>query len=382
MTTAAYSTTADSQPAQRKGDALNELDDRRIATIKPLISPQLLMEDYALTDAAAATVSKARSEAEKIIKGQSDKLLCVVGPCSIHDIEAAHEYSRLLKAYADQAQDDLCIIMRVYFEKPRTTVGWKGKINDPDMTGTFAINKGLKIARGLLLDLNASGVPTGCEFLDTLTPQYVGDLVSWGAIGARTTESQVHRELASGLSVPVGFKNGTDGNVGIALDAIRAASVGHHFLSVTKQGLSAIVATTGNDSCHVILRGGSDGPNYSADHVRKFRIQTDKAKINPRMMIDCSHGNSKKDHRNQPLVAQSVADQLASVGPESTADDIMGVMIESNLKEGRQNLPAEGPSGLEYGVSITDACIDWEQTIKVLDVLREGVRARRNNKKQ
>ncbi|TPX69938.1 hypothetical protein SpCBS45565_g02101 [Spizellomyces sp. 'palustris'] len=379
--TAAISTRP--QSPKRKGDALNELDDRRIADIKPLIPPQLLVEDFPMSDAAATTVGGARSEAERIIKGQSDKLLCVVGPCSIHDVKAAHEYAQLLKAYASNAKEDLCIIMRVYFEKPRTTVGWKGKINDPDMTGTFAINKGLKIARGLLLDLNEAGIPTGCEFLDTLTPQYIGDLVAWGAIGARTTESQVHRELASGLSVPVGFKNGTDGNVGVAIDAIRAASVGHHFLSVTKQGLSAIVATTGNDSCHVILRGGHDGPNYSAGHVRKYSEQIKKAGLQPLLMVDCSHGNSRKDHRRQILVADDIAQQLsAASSPDATADNIMGVMIESNLKEGRQNLPADGPAKLEYGVSITDACISWEQTVKVLDTLREGVRARRQNRRQ
>ncbi|KAJ3153781.1 hypothetical protein HDU86_005114 [Geranomyces michiganensis] len=367
---------------KRCARALNELDDRRIADVKPLIPPQLLMEDYPVTEAAIHTVAKARQEAEACIKGVSDKLLCVVGPCSIHDVKAAKEYATLLKAYADTASDDLCIIMRVYFEKPRTTVGWKGLINDPTMTGDFAINKGLKIARGLLLDLNEAGVPTGCEFLDTLTPQYIGDLVAWGAIGARTTESQVHRELASGLSVPVGFKNGTDGNVGIALDAIRAASVGHHFLSVTKQGLSAIVSTTGNDSCHVILRGGHDGPNFSPEHVRRYRSQIVKAGLQAKLMVDCSHGNSSKDHNKQRLVAQSVAEQLATPinKEDSTADNLMGVMIESHLKAGRQNLPAEGPKGLEYGQSITDACISWEQTKEVLDVLRDGVRKRRANR--
>ncbi|KAI9003264.1 3-deoxy-7-phosphoheptulonate synthase [Gaertneriomyces semiglobifer] len=360
--------------------ALNELDDRRIAEIKPLISPQLLMEDYPMSDVAAATVAGARESAEQIINGTDDRLLCIVGPCSIHDENAAKEYAKLLKAYAETAKEDLCIIMRVYFEKPRTTVGWKGKINDPDLNGTFNINKGLKIARGLLLDLNESGVPTGSEFLDMITPQYVGDLVAWGAIGARTTESQVHRELASGLSVPVGFKNGTDGNVSIAIDAMRSASAGHHFLSVTKQGLSAIVRTTGNDSCHIILRGGHDGPNYSAEHIRNYVAQINKAGVRSNLMIDCSHGNSKKDHNRQGLVAEDVSKQLASTAPDSTADHIMGVMIESNLSEGRQNMPKEGPAALKYGVSITDACISWEQTVKVLDTLREGVKARRANR--
>ncbi|KAI8818602.1 3-deoxy-7-phosphoheptulonate synthase [Fimicolochytrium jonesii] len=367
---------------RRDSHALNDLDDRRIADIKPLIPPQLLFEDFPLSDSAAITVARGRMEAEECVKGESDKLLCVVGPCSIHDVKAAKEYGQLLKAYADTARDDLVIIMRVYFEKPRTTVGWKGLINDPTMTGDFAINKGLKLARGLLLHLNEIGIPTGSEFLDTLTPQYVGDLAAWGAIGARTTESQVHRELASGLSVPVGFKNGTDGNVSIALDAIRAASSGHHFLSVTKQGLSAIVATTGNDSCHVILRGGNDGPNYSADHIRKFRAQVEKAGLQPRFMIDCSHGNSQKDHKRQGEVARSVAEQLSSTGPDSTADNIIGVMIESHLKEGRQNIPADGPAKLEYGVSVTDACIAWDQTVQVLNTLRDGVQKRRRNRKE
>ncbi|TPX36147.1 hypothetical protein SmJEL517_g01413 [Synchytrium microbalum] len=360
-------------------DRINELDDRRIVDVKPLIPPQLLMEDYPLSSAAIDTVRKGREDAENIIKGVDDRLLVIVGPCSIHDVKAAKEYSKLLLDYAAKSAEDLHIIMRVYFEKPRTTVGWKGLINDPNLDDTYSINKGLKIARGLLLELNESGMPTGCEFLDTLTPQYIGDLVSWGAIGARTTESQVHRELASGLSVPVGFKNGTDGNIGIAIDAIRAASVGHHFLSVTKQGVSAIVATDGNDSCHVILRGGNGGPNYSAEHVRATTAQLEKAAIRPAVMIDCSHGNSSKMHKNQIVCAKDISDQLASRGDESTANAIFGVMIESHLKEGRQNLTKDGPSALTYGQSITDACIHWEDTVKVLDNLREGIQARRKN---
>jgi len=248
--------------------ALNELDDKRIKQIKPLIPPQILMEDSPLTLQASQTVKNGRTSAEKIIKGQDDRLLVIVGPCSVHDVKAAIEYATKLKAYSDEANKELFIIMRVYFEKPRTTVGWKGLINDPDLNNSFQINKGLRAARKLLMDLNELGVPCGCEFLDTITPQYIADLVSWGAIGARTTESQVHRELASGLSVPVGFKNGTDGNMSIAIDAIKAAASGHHFLSVTKQGLSAIVETNGNDCCHVILRGGLKGPNYSAENVQ------------------------------------------------------------------------------------------------------------------
>ncbi|KAI8066928.1 3-deoxy-7-phosphoheptulonate synthase [Gilbertella persicaria] len=356
-------------------EALNELDDKRIKGIKPLIPPQILMEDIPLTLKAAQTILEGRRAAENVIKGSDDRLLVVVGPCSIHDVKAAKEYANLLIEYSEKAKEDLLIIMRVYFEKPRTTVGWKGLINDPLMNNSYEINKGLRIARQLLLDLNEMGIPTGCEFLDTISPQYTGDLVSWGAIGARTTESQIHRELASGLSCPVGFKNGTDGSNGVAYDAIRAASNGHHFLSVTKQGLSAIVQTEGNDACHVILRGGKSGTNYDAESIKKTAEELQKVKLAPVVMVDCSHGNSSKDHKRQPLVAQSISEQLAQ--PKVTGDNIVGVMIESNLVEGRQDIPSEGPHRLKYGQSITDACIDWEDTVKVLDNLREGVRARR-----
>ncbi|CAI2177808.1 689_t:CDS:10 [Funneliformis geosporum] len=357
-------------------DALNELDDKRIKQIKPLIPPQILMEDSPLTLQAAQSVIIGRANAEKIIKGQDDRMLVIVGPCSVHDVKAAIEYAGRLKSYASEANDELFIIMRVYFEKPRTTVGWKGLINDPHLNNSFQINKGLRIARNLLLEINQMGVPCGCEFLDTITPQYLADLVSWGAIGARTTESQVHRELASGLSVPVGFKNGTDGNIGIAVDAIKAAGSGHHFLSVTKQGLSAIVATDGNDCCHVILRGGAKGPNYSAENVQEVAQKLEAAKLPARIMIDCSHGNSQKLFSKQVEVAKDIAEQLKS---SPTGQHILGVMIESHLKEGRQNLPVEGPFNLAYGQSITDGCISWETTIQVLDTLREGVRARRMN---
>lgn len=263
--------------------------------------------------------------------------------------------------------------MRVYFEKPRTTVGWKGLINDPKLDGTFQINQGLKVARGLLLQLNENGIPTGCEFLDTLTPQYIGDLVSWGAIGARTTESQVHRELASGLSAAIGFKNGTDGSISIAVDAIRAASAGHHFLSVTKQGISAIVSTAGNDSCHIILRGGNSGPNYYSKDVQSVADQLSKAKLTPSVMIDCSHGNSSKQFKKQIDVAKDISTQLAG----ETGKFINGVMIESHLVEGRQNIPDSGPANLVYGQSVTDGCINWDDTVLCLDILREGVQARR-----
>jgi len=358
--------------------AINELDDKRIKAIKPLIPPQILMEDLPLSLSAAETIAKARKEAEAVIAGTDDRMLVVVGPCSIHDPKAAIEYANKLKEYASSASEDLSIIMRVYFEKPRTTVGWKGLINDPFLDGSFQINKGLRTARTLLLNLNEMGVPAGCEFLDTISPQYVGDLVSWGAIGARTTESQVHRELASGLSVPVGFKNGTDGNVSVAIDAIKASSIGHHFLSVTKQGLSAIVHTQGNPSCHVILRGGGAGPNFSEEHVTKVVEKLTAAKLPPKVMIDCSHGNSSKVFANQLLVSADISKQLAGT---NTSSNIVGVMIESHLKEGRQDLPDSGPAGLTYGQSITDACISWDHTVQLLDNLREGVRARRANRK-
>ncbi|KAI9355195.1 3-deoxy-7-phosphoheptulonate synthase [Pilaira anomala] len=356
-------------------EALNELDDKRIKSIKPLIPPQILMEDIPLTLRAAETIIEGRKAAENVIKGADDRLLVVVGPCSIHDVKAAKEYAKLLIEYTTLAKEDLLIVMRVYFEKPRTTVGWKGLINDPFMNNSYEINKGLRIGRQLLLDLNEMGIPTGCEFLDTISPQYTGDLVSWGAIGARTTESQIHRELASGLSCPVGFKNGTDGTNTVAYDAIRAASNGHHFLSVTKQGLSAIVQTEGNDACHVILRGGKNGTNFDAEAIKKTAQELQKVKLAPHVMVDCSHGNSSKDHKRQPVVAQSIADQLAE--PTVTGDNIVGVMIESNLVEGRQDIPSEGPHRLTYGQSITDACINWEDTVKTLEILREGVRARR-----
>ncbi|KAG6836687.1 hypothetical protein H0H93_004977 [Arthromyces matolae] len=294
----------------------------------------------------------------------------------VHNVSAALEYAKLLKAYADSAKDDLFIVMRVYFEKPRTTVGWKGLINDPDMNGSFQINKGLRIARSLLLDVAKLGLPAGCEFLDTITPQYTADLVSWGAIGARTTESQVHRELTSALSMPTGFKNGTDGSIGIAVDACRAARSGHVFLSVGKEGLSSIVETEGNPDVHVILRGGASGPNFAAEHVRDASAKLAKQNLPQKLMIDCSHGNSLKQHQKQVEVADNIAKQLES---EDTASYIMGVMLESNLVEGRQDIPPAGPSGLKYGQSVTDACISWETTVPVLDRLREGVRARRAN---
>jgi len=351
---------------------INENDDLRIKEIKPLIPPQILMEDIPLTPKATKTISETRQAASRIVTGADDRLLVICGPCSIHDTKAALEYAEKLREQAERLKGDLLVIMRVYFEKPRTTVGWKGLINDPDLDGSFQINKGLRIARKLLVDLNDLGVPCAVEYLDTISPQFIGDLVSWGAIGARTTESQIHRELTSGLSVPVGFKNGTDGGIQIAVDAIKAAQQSHHFLSVTKQGLAAIVCTGGNDSCHVILRGGSSGPNYSKENVQSVLEKLKSAGLRDALMVDCSHGNSSKNHKNQPLVAEDLSKQI-----EEGQKGIFGVMIESHLVEGKQNIPEEGPQYLRYGQSITDACISWKDTVPVLERLAEAVRKRR-----
>ncbi|MCB1244575.1 MAG: 3-deoxy-7-phosphoheptulonate synthase [Verrucomicrobiales bacterium] len=345
-------------------------DDLRITSIHQLIAPVILIESLPVSDGAADVVANARRDAEAILHGQDDRLLVVVGPCSIHDPAAALEYGAKLKAEADRLREDLHIIMRVYFEKPRTTVGWKGLINDPGMNETYDINQGLRIARKLLLDLANLGIPAGTEFLDTISPQYVTDLVSWGAIGARTTESQIHRELASGLSVPVGFKNGTGGSIQIAIDAIKAARQPHHFLSVTKSGDTAIVATKGNDCCHLILRGSTQGPNFSPDDISAVKSRLLSSGLEPYLMVDCSHGNSQKDHRNQPLVAKALGQQVA--GGETA---ICSVMIESHLQEGNQAL--KDPASLEYGKSITDACVDWNTTVDMLDDLAKSVRARR-----
>jgi len=355
-------------------DALFRLENSRVKSTRPLIPPQILQEDLPLTLLAAHTVLQGRLEVENILKGDDDRLLVVVGPCSVHNVEAALEYAKLLKAYADTAKDDLLIVMRVYFEKPRTTVGWKGLINDPDLNGSFQINKGLRIARTLLLEIAKLGLPAGCEFLDTITPQYTADLVSWGAIGARTTESQVHRELTSALSMPTGFKNSTDGSVGIAIDACRAARTGHVFLSVGKEGLSSIIETEGNPYVHIIMRGGSSGPNYTSEFVRDAGAKLKKSGVTQKIMIDCSHGNSSKQHEKQKEVADDIARQLEE---EDSTQLIMGVMIESNLVEGRQDIPGTGLASMRYGQSVTDACISWETTVPVLERLRAGVRGRR-----
>ncbi|CAN8098226.1 unnamed protein product [Discula destructiva] len=353
-------------------------DDTRVEGQDPLIQPALLIQDIPVTEESLHAVVKGRRDAADIVMGQNDRLLVVVGPCSIHDPATALEYADRLKALSDKLSDDLCIIMRAYLEKPRTTVGWKGLINDPDMDESYKINKGLAVSRKMFSDLTARGMPIASEMLDTISPQFLADFISVGAIGARTTESQLHRELASGLSFPVGFKNGTDGNLGVAIDAIGAAAAKHHFMGVTKQGLAAITRTKGNEHGFVILRGGTRGPNYEKKYIVEAKEVLAKKGQKMAIMIDCSHGNSNKDHRNQPKVAKVIGDQLRE-GEQA----IIGVMIESNIHEGNQKVPPEGPSGLKRGVSITDACIDWDNTVTVLEDLASAVRERRvKNKNQ
>ena len=344
-------------------------DDLRIQEIKELVPPAHLLREFPASERASKTVFNARLAIHEILAGKDDRLLVVVGPCSIHDPAAAHEYASRLVEQREGLKSALEIVMRVYFEKPRTSVGWKGLINDPDLDGSFQINKGLRTARELLLDINDLGLPAGTEFLDMITPQYFADLISWGAIGARTTESQVHRELASGLSCAVGFKNGTDGNVRIACDAINAASRSHHFLSVTKGGHSAIVATGGNEDCHVILRGGTS-PNYDRTSIDAACAIASAAAVDCRLMVDASHGNSSKDFRLQSEVVADVSRQIAA-GERR----IFGMMIESNLKEGRQAL-GNGRE-LTYGQSVTDPCLGWDDTIVLLDCLANAVGQRR-----
>ena len=338
----------------------------------PLIQPALLQSEIPASTKTARTVLSGRKAAVEIIKQRDDRLLVICGPCSIHDPETAVEYAQRLKHISDRLSDDLCIIMRAYLEKPRTTVGWKGLINDPDIDESFHINKGLKVSRKLYCDLTNEGMPIASEMLDTISPQFLSDLISVGAIGARTTESQLHRELASGLSFPIGFKNGTDGSLGVAVDAIGSAAAKHHFMGVTKQGLAAITRTSGNEHGFVILRGGTKGTNYDRESVKSARESLRKKGQAEIMLIDCSHGNSQKDHKNQPKVANTIAEQLRE-GEES----IIGVMIESNINEGSQKVPTEGPAALKKGVSITDACINWETTIEVLEDLASAVRKRR-----
>jgi 3-deoxy-7-phosphoheptulonate synthase len=344
-------------------------DDLRIKEIKELVPPAHVLRDFPINEKAARVVSEAREQVHRVLHGADDRLVVIAGPCSIHDTKAAREYASRLLEVRRAFAEDLLVIMRVYFEKPRTTVGWKGLINDPRLDGSFSINEGLRIARGLLLELNEMGVPAGCEFLDMITPQYIADLVSWGAIGARTTESQIHRELASGLSCPVGFKNGTDGNIRIAVDAIRAAQAPHHFLSVTKAGHTAIVSTAGNEDCHIILRGGKQ-PNYDAASVDSAAKGLAEAGLAARLMVDFSHANSSKKFEKQADVGRDVARQIAAGD-----DRIFGIMVESHLVAGRQDLmPGKE---LVYGQSITDGCLGWEESRALFEVLAQGVRERR-----
>ena len=349
---------------------ITRIDDTRIGAVRPLISPALLLDELPCPPGVQTLVEQSRVEIADILHERDDRLVVVVGPCSIHDHDQAMEYAHKLKAAADSLRDDLMIVMRVYFEKPRTTVGWKGYINDPRLDGSFRINEGLRRARELLLEISGLGLPTGTEFLDLLSPQYIADLIAWGAIGARTTESQSHRQLASGLSCPIGFKNGTDGGVQIAADAIVAAAASHAFMGMTKMGMAAIFETRGNDDAHVILRGGKKGPNYDAAGVEEACAALRKLGLREEVMVDCSHANSNKSHERQIEVAQDLANQL-------TAGDrrIVGVMIESHLEAGRQDLKPGVP--LARGVSITDACIGWGQTEPVLHMLAQAVRARR-----
>jgi 3-deoxy-7-phosphoheptulonate synthase len=347
-----------------------QTDDLRIQELRPLIPPAILMEELPLGENASEVVAGGRAQLQRALRGEDDRLIVVVGPCSIHDPEAALDYGRRLAGAAEAHASDLLVVMRVYFEKPRTTVGWKGLINDPHIDESFVINEGLRRARRFLLDVAELGLPAGSEFLDPITPQFIADLVSWGAIGARTTESQVHRELASGLSMPVGFKNATDGNVQVAIDAIGAARGAHHFLSVTKQGVAAIVSTSGNDDGHAILRGGTSGPNFDAASVASLKAGLAKAGLPERVMIDASHANSGKDHERQPDVIREVAKQVAG-GDRG----IIGVMLESFLEDGRQNW--QKGAEMVYGQSITDACMSWGRTEPLFELMSEAVCARR-----
>lgn len=348
----------------------NSTDNLRIQEIRPLLPPAILIEEIPLDETGAATITAARQKASDIIQGRDDRLLVIVGPCSIHDKAAALDYAQRLLPITTKLAKELCIIMRVYFEKPRTTIGWKGLINDPSLDGRFQINQGLRTARKLLTELAAMGMPAGTEFLDSIIPQFISDTIAWGAIGARTTESQVHRELASGLSMPVGFKNGTDGNIQIAVDAILAAHHAHHFLSVTKQGLAAIVTTYGNDDCHLILRGSNKSPNYDFESIAAAESILKAKGCMQRIMVDCSHGNSSKDFTKQKLVANSLCEQL-----RQGSTILGGVMIESHLVAGNQALKAGKP--LVYGQSITDACIGFEETVEILHHFAQAIQARR-----
>jgi 3-deoxy-7-phosphoheptulonate synthase len=365
--------TASAEGWYAHSERTSQTDDQRIEDVTPLPPPEHLIRFFPIAGTPVETlIGNTRAAIRRIMQKKDDRLLVIMGPCSIHDPVAAAEYARRLLVQRDKYKDTLEIVMRVYFEKPRTTVGWKGLINDPYLDESYRIDEGLRIARQLLLEINRSGMPAGSEFLDVISPQYIGDLISWGAIGARTTESQVHRELASGLSAPIGFKNGTDGNIRIAIDAIQAAARPHHFLSVHKNGQVAIVETRGNKDCHVILRGGK-APNYDATHVAAACKEIEAAKLDCTLMVDCSHANSSKQHERQVDVARDVAAQM-----RAGSRCIFGVMVESHLQAGAQKFSAgkDDPAKLEYGKSITDACIGWEHSLEVLDVLSEAVKAR------
>ena len=346
-------------------------DDIRIEEIRQLLPPSLLLSELPILEPSAQLINSTRSDIDSVLNGLSDKLLVVVGPCSIHDRKAAIEYAEHVKKWISTYSNDLLIVMRVYFEKPRTTVGWKGLINDPSLDNSFDINNGLKIARSLLSEINEMGVPAGTEFLDAISPQYYADLISWGAIGARTTESQIHRELASGLSMPIGFKNGTGGSIKIAVDGIKAASQPHHFLSVTKQGVSGIVKTRGNKSCHIILRGSSNGPNCDSDSVNETSKLLKDNDLPGQLMVDCSHGNSLKDYKKQVLVAEDLSEQISN-----GSKDVASVMIESNLVEGNQKI-SPNLSDLVYGQSVTDSCVGLDDTEKILSMFADAVQKRR-----
>ena len=359
-------------------DKTSQTDDERIKDITVLPPPEHLIRFFPIRGTAVENlITETRRSIHNILDGSDDRLLVVIGPCSIHDPVAALEYARRLKDARLKHRDTLEIVMRVYFEKPRTTVGWKGLINDPYLDGSFRIDEGLRIARQLLIEINRLGLPAGSEFLDVISPQYIGDLISWGAIGARTTESQVHRELASGLSAPIGFKNGTDGNIRIATDAIQAAARGHHFLSVHKNGQVAIVQTTGNKDCHVILRGGK-APNYDAESVAAAGRDLSAAGLSPRLMVDCSHANSSKQHEKQLDVTRDIAAQISG-----GSSSVFGLMIESHLQPGAQKFTPgkEQLDELEYGKSITDACLGWPDSLQALEILADAVKARRDQRK-
>ncbi|MCC6144920.1 MAG: 3-deoxy-7-phosphoheptulonate synthase [Candidatus Hydrogenedentes bacterium] len=339
---------------------MQRIENTHIRRLTPLVSPRTLKAEYPASEAAAETVVKGRGAVERILAGEDHRLLVVVGPCSVHDVESVREYAQRLKDLSTQVEDQFVLVMRAYFEKPRTTVGWKGLINDPNLDGSYDLERGLREARHLLLDLAEMGLPVATEVLDPIVPQHIADLISWAAIGARTTESQTHREMSSGLSMPIGFKNSTDGNLEVAVNAMLSASNGHHFLGIDEDGLSCILETTGNPWTHLILRGGTDGPNFDRLHVAEARSLLEKADLPVRIMVDCSHANSSKDHKRQPLVFEDVVAQVMDGGR-----GIVGMMLESHLHEGRQNVTC-GREGLAYGVSITDACIGWEETEDLL----------------